>query len=293
MVDEEHRVSIITIKGNEVTIYLHNAGNTFVFPLDSFIGDRIIEREEYDNLHPDVFIYSNWKLETIIDTDFQPNFNTYDSYWAVSAAKQFLYKTDNLKSPDTFRIMEEMRLNNEIVIDCRVDNDTYTYYNCETMRAILFSVLHYMVMSGMTLKRCKLCGKLFIPQRPQDNFCSRAFEYKNWKGDLKHYNSCKVARKMIKQSLQKRKEAILDMLEKQVSRNGVPFCDLETDTEFNEALDTFPENKALYDFQKAYEAFERAIKDSPTISNFKEYEVFLYITCSKLYKRYGKRGANT
>lgn len=291
MVDEEHRVSIITIKDNEVTVYPHNAGNAFVFSLDNFIGDRIFEREEYDRLHPEAFVYSNGELETILDADFQPNFNAYDTYWAVSAARQFIDKTDNLKSPDTFRVMEEMRLNNEIVIDCRVDNDTYTYYNCETMRTILFSVLHYMVMSGMSFKRCKLCGKLFIPQKPQDNFCSRAFEYHNWKGDLKQYKSCKIARKMIKQSLQKRKEAILDMLEKQVSRNGVPFCDLETDEEFDEALDTFPENKILHEFQKAYGAFERQIKDSPTISNFVEYESYLYISCSKFYKRYGKRGA--
>lgn len=290
MVDDEHRVFMITIKDNEITIYPHNAGNCFVYLLDRFIGDRIHERDCYDRMHPEAFVYVNGNLQQILDGDFQPNFNCYDTYWASLAAKEFLELTNGLKAKNTMQVMEQMRIKHEIEISCSMKDDFYRYHKCDTMRSIMFSVFHYLVMNGKCLKKCNLCGKWFVPKEAQENFCCRSFEYTNWQGKLKKYDNCQGARTLIIQSLKARRNKIQKMLEKRVEREGVPFSELETNADYQEALKQYQANRTFDCFKKEWEQYEKIIKAAPSMENLIEYENFLYVACEQYYKRYERKG---
>lgn len=289
MVDEDHKVNMITIKGNEVTVYPNNAGNCFVYWLDSFIGDRIYDRDHYDMEHPEALVYVDGILKEIHDYDFKPTLNCHDTYWAVSAAKEFLELTNGLKAKNTLQIMEEMRIKHEIEIWCSIEDGFYKYFECKTMRSIMFSVFHYLVMNGKCLKKCNLCGKWFVPKEAQENFCCRSFEYTNWQGKLKKYDNCQSARTLIIQSLKARRNKIKKTLEKRVEREGVPFVEIETVADYQEALKQYPANRIFDSFKKEWERHEKIIKTAPSIENLMEYEKFLYVACEQYYKRYARK----
>lgn len=176
-----------------------------------------------------------------------------------------------------------------------VKNETEDYtasykYECKNAKEIVFALLHYCISNGYVLKKCRLCGKYFIPRKAQENFCTRQFSYTNWEGIQKRYKTCKQAKKSILQTIKARKATVKDMLDERVKMNGIPFSELVCDDDINYALETYPANRDLKSFEDSVPGFESSVKGNPSIENLIAYEKYVFVDCEKYYKRYGRRG---
>lgn len=181
-----------------------------------------------------------------------------------------------------------------ITEDKIVKNETKDYscrykYECKNAREIIFALLHYCISNGYILKKCKLCGKYFIPRKPQENFCTRQFTYTNWEGIKKKYVNCKYAKKSIFQTIKARKATVKDMLDERVKANGIPFEELKTDDELNYAVETYAANRESKTFQDRTIELEKAVKKNPTAENLMMYEKYVFVECQKYYKRYARK----
>lgn len=177
------------------------------------------------------------------------------------------------------------------IVKNEIEDYTTSYkYECRNAKEIVFALLHYCISNSYVLKKCRLCGKYFIPRKAQENFCTRQFSYTNWEGIQKRYKTCKLAKKSILQTIKARKATVKDMLDERVRMNGIPFTELITPDEESFALETFAENRDLKSFNDCVTNFEAAVKKNPSIENLIAYEKYVFIDCEKYYKRYGRRG---
>lgn len=161
-----------------------------------------------------------------------------------------------------------------------IHNNTKGYtpvylYECKDSLGLVFAIIHYCISNRYYLKKCKLCGKYFIPRKTQENYCLREFSYSNWNGLIKHYKSCKDARESIAKSCKARYQKIENKLYKRKQEWGLLEGDL-TKREYEEFT------------RKASEFMER-IKNNPSIENLREYEKYLYIDCGRYDKRYERK----
>lgn len=256
MIDDNKRIDHIMIKDESIYICPNGEKTYLVYPLTTFIGDRVFEREQYDDAHPDALIYVNGVLDTIVDDDFQPNFNTYDSYWAVALLKEFLIATNNLQSADTMKQLERMRISNDVSLYCSNKDGAFVYHDCETMRGVLFSIVHFLILNGYKFAYCKHCGKLFATKSLKEQYCKRISPCYNMvvagKKILSSELTCEQAVRCITQKFRDRKKCIYNNW--YVNRDEY-FCEI---------------------LNYECSAHVNAIKAAPTVENICKYQEYLY-----------------
>lgn len=255
MFDYENRVNHILIKNNRVYFaFDRNPYYVDICPISCFIGDRLADWEEYLINNPDI---AN-NVEEIHEYDhyFRNNFNTYDFHWAFLALNRFLVASDYLNDKDSLWLLEKFRSENDIPLYCSSKEKEVFYYNCETMRGILFSIIHYYLMSGYKLTKCKHCGLLFATKTLKVEYCIRRSPcYKMIVCNepiLRAENKCEVAVRTITQKFRDRKKSIYN--------NWLYYSSYEKLNEF------------LNNYQKIIDE----IKKNPCVENIVKMQEYLY-----------------
>jgi len=125
-------------------------------------------------------------------------------------------------------------------------------YECDTIKEIFFSVLHYCIVNGFKFTICQHCNRLFATQTLKDKYCDRYSVYPG----IKHKTKCAVAVKVIKKKLRDRKKSIYNSLGQR--KNG-GYDSLE-----------------IRNFRDEFDEHMKAIKACAAIDNLQKLESFLY-----------------
>lgn len=212
MIDYDNRINRIEIDENMIRIFLEKShGDFFYCPISLFLGDRLYDWEKYLDDHPDI---ADKGIKEMVDNEYEftNHFNTCDFIWAFTKLTEFLQETDYLNCHNSLQRLESYRMKNDISLNCTLDGNKYVYYDCETMRGLLFSVVHFYVMNGYKLLRCKHCEKYFATKDRHNLYCDRISPCYNLvaagSAVLRSPLNCEQAVRTIRQKFRDRKKSI-------------------------------------------------------------------------------------
>lgn len=254
--NHDESVSGINIE-NEVMQIIFKDDSYIKCPVSVFLGDRLTEWDEYLAEHPDGYFTEGG---IPIPYEYKYHWNTYDFYWAFTALTDFLKTSNYLCCKDIWTVFENYRIKNEMSFLCSNSGGAvwYHFHERATMREILFSVVHYYILNGYKLAKCKHCEKWFATKSLKIEYCERISPCYNMvvsgKPVLRKPQKCEQAVKTIKQRLEDRKESIyqnwyVNHPDKLYEPNGL----------LNE-----------------YTRLKNAMKAAPTVSNIVAFQEYLY-----------------
>lgn len=255
---EDETLNFIEITNGEMKIVFWN-NSVVTCPVSVFLGDRLSEWNEYTTEHPDGY----QKIGDIsLEYSYNYDWNTYDYYGAFTALTDFLNLTNYLSCKDIWKAFESYRINYKygINIKCVCSNATVRYDFARmdepvTMRDILFSIVHYYILNGYKLTKCKHCERWFAAQSLKNEYCERISPCYNMvvsgKPILRSAQQCEQAVRKITQKFRDRKKSI-----------------------YNGWNAYYPEK--TYSFLNEYDRLNTAMKAAPTVTNIVAFQEYLY-----------------
>ena len=286
---------------NEIIPLYDSSVDTVSFDLCSVLDEFFSFGEMICGKLPEPLMYhsvnvklaSGWRDNLLFNACMTFNSDEWYAHHIWGIANEIAEKTDGLKcslaSLDRFRMSYRVALHYSVdylpdslipaharLLKSSMPEDIPSYrYTCANGKEILFSILHYCISSNYRLKRCRFCGKFFVPRAPQEKFCSRAYEYSNWQGIKKGYPSCKYARESISDTCSERRKTIRRRLYDRNAEYGM----LEND----------PASADFFEFERKDSEYFEKVKAEPSAENLRQYEHFLFLECEKYCQRYRRR----
>ena len=133
-----------------------------------------------------------------------------------------------------------------------LSNNLIYFYDCFSLRDVLYAVLHYLIIHEYKFVKCKHCGRYFATTNLKQEYCKRKSPYINYKGQLSTSDKeCEEAVRLIQKRLRNRRKNLYN--DYYARENG------------DEQI-----------FLEQYKPYEKEIKNSPSLSSLKKYEHFLY-----------------
>lgn len=131
------------------------------------------------------------------------------------------------------------------------DPDVFFYDSCRTMIDFVFSLVHYLIFNGYKIRKCAHCGKLFATKSLKCEYCT--FRFSPFPGYEK--NTCQVAVKKIKDTLEKRRKSEYERLR---LHTDLKSCNI------------------LHDFCRTCDNYKDNLKKGASVALLQEYKAYLY-----------------
>lgn len=130
-----------------------------------------------------------------------------------------------------------------------------TEYTCDNLQQVVFSILHFLILSGYKFTNCKHCGKMFATKNLKVVFCKRFSTFEGYEG-----KPCGDAVKDIRDKLDKRRKCVYERLRGRANEYGYHS----------------KHGDILRDFQSKCAIHKEKIKEIPSKGNLQEYHDYLY-----------------
>ena len=131
----------------------------------------------------DFFEMINCYIDMIVSGKIELNMKTFDSFisyygFLVPPRKRGHFYRD-LDYEDfvwSFEASDYEHLTAEYIINDQDDKCVFYQYSCCGYRDVLIAILQFLALNECSLKRCKFCGRLFVPQRKANQkYCTRNY----------------------------------------------------------------------------------------------------------------------